>query len=574
MNKSIATSTALGAMLTATVLAGDLPTPSAGDQNQKQPAKHKPAFRLLFSNDSTNIISNPKPPYTTRDALRPARINGSVDETTGVDVHMLQPGLGWVPWWKSEVGPADQHYEWFGENTALPVGKIGEYMLEGGDMAQVFVDRCRKRGISPFISLRLNDYHGNETIDILQELVQGNGRDKRYRFITTLAAAQSRFLLEHPHFRIAPDPEEYQKLTGDQRLGYIYQPTQRYKLRVARVLNWAIPEVRDHKFAFIEEICEKYDIDGFELDFMRHFRFFRLDETTSQQRVAIMTEFISKVRRLLDRTAKPGQRRWLCVRVPQLLAGHDPLGIDLVKWVAAGVDMVNLSCHFVSNMQTDLPEICRMLPDTPVYLELTFTSMRENEPSVYRKMTDEQFYTAAHLAYSRGGSGVSLFNFVYYRSLAAKPTEPPFHILKHLKDPDWLARQPQHYFLSKSHISTGLHSQFTQDRAVTPAGPSHFIMDMAPPTGGWKTEGRLRLQTATAMDGTELTLRFNGTKLAPTDDISEPYPNPYPDGLGTAETLRAWIVPVDLLRDGVNQIEVEMTEGHEMRLVFVDLAVK
>ena len=36
------------------------------------------------------------------------------------------------------------------------------------------------------------------------------------------------------------------------------------------VSNWAFPEVREHKLAFIREICEKYDIAGLELDFMYH----------------------------------------------------------------------------------------------------------------------------------------------------------------------------------------------------------------------------------------------------------------------------------------------------------------
>ena len=41
----------------------------------------------------------------------------SVDETanTGVDVHMLQPGLGWVPTWPSRHRPMKDHYIWFND---------------------------------------------------------------------------------------------------------------------------------------------------------------------------------------------------------------------------------------------------------------------------------------------------------------------------------------------------------------------------------------------------------------------------------------------------------------------------
>ena len=74
--------------------------------------------------------------------------------------------------------------------------------------------------------------------------------------------------------------------------------------------------------------------------------------------------------------------------------------------------------------------------------------------------------------------------------------------------------------------------------------------------------------------GRQLIVRFNGEMLEATSDVSEPYPNPYPDGLGTAETLRAWNVPAGLLTDSANAIEIEMTQGSPLVLSFVDLAVK
>ena len=139
-------------------------------------------------------------------------------------------------------------------------------------------------------------------------------------------------------------------------------------------MNWAEPEVRDYKFGFIRELCENYDIEGFELDFMRHFSFFRLDETTGEERCRIMTGFVRRVRELLDRTAKPGRRRRLCVRVPAFLVAHDRLGVDLRQWVAAGVDMANLSYSFFTEQQGDFAEIRRMIPDAAVYVEMCHTT--------------------------------------------------------------------------------------------------------------------------------------------------------------------------------------------------------
>ena len=48
--------------------------------------------------------------------------------------------------------------------------------------------------------------------------------------------------------------------------------------------DWSIPEARAHKLAFIREICDHYDLAGFELDFMR-FPFFFREQVPAAERV-------------------------------------------------------------------------------------------------------------------------------------------------------------------------------------------------------------------------------------------------------------------------------------------------
>jgi hypothetical protein len=299
-----------------------------------------------------------------------------------------------------------------------------------------------------------------------------------------------------------------------------------------------------------------------------------------------MVAFIREVRAALDKAAGRGPRRWLCVRVPLRFSGHVPLGVDLPRWVAAGVDMVNLSCHFTTEQQSDLPRIRQLIPNTPVYLEMTFVSARypKEDPGgtsthrenvdVYRKMTDEQYFTTAHLVYARGGGGVSLFNFVYYRSLADKRTEPPFHVLPRLGDPAWLARQPQHYFMSDGSNPPSQPSAFHRNKELSREKASVLPFDLAPPQGGWKADGRLRIQSVAAFADRDVSVRGNGKALKPTADISEPYASPYTDGIGTSETQRAWVVPRDLLRDGVNTFEITLSRGEPITLVYADVAIR
>ena len=579
-----------------TVLGFGLAVAMAGLTQAASPAP----FRVLYSNDTTNIQSCPSPGYRGKDPFSLDRLRVSVNEAAGVDAHMLQPGNGWVPWWKSRIYPADAHYRWFQESTGLPPGSIGDLMRNGGDLVGPFIEHCRSRSVAPFVSIRMNDYHGIEMLELLQKLLDCRSRSEQGPAIDHHGAAWlSRVQLAHPEYRLRPDPDDYVKLSDVEKVKYATQMRRRINLRMARVWNWAIPEVPAYKLSLIRELCETYDFAGLELDFMRWSAFFRPEETNQRQRVAIMVDFIKGVREALDRTARPGEKRWLCVRVPLRLSGHSPLGIDLPQWVQAGVDMVNLSCHYTTEQQSDLPRIHQLIPNTPLYLELTFVNERSPKPGpdslsargensdVFRKMTAEQFYTTAHLVYARGGAGVSLFNFVYYRSLTSKKAEPPFEVLPHLRDPEWLARQPQHYFLSKSTNPPSKPSPFEHNRMVSSKKESLFTIDAAPPTGGWTSDARLRLQSRTALGTQQFTVRFNDHEIVPIPDVSEPYPTPYVDGLGNSQTLRAWTVPKELMRDGPNEIRVRLADGESpagqaqpaasgkpVEMVFVDLSIR
>jgi hypothetical protein len=506
----------------------------------------KPPFRVLYSNDTTNTISCGSPWHKRGDPFGPELIEASVDEVAGrgVDVQMLQPGLGWIPWWKSKLYPAEEHYHWFKEQTGLGPDVFGKYMLAGGDMVQVFLDRCRKRNQVPFISLRMNDGHHLESVGL-------KNRN---------AIWASRFYVEHPEYRIGTDPQKWDQ----------------------HVLNWAIPEVRAHKLAFVRELCENYDFAGFEMDFMRFYSLFPPQGTTSIQRAGIITDFVRAVRGVLDQTARGGRRRWLCARVPCYLAALDPLGLDLPAMAAAGLDMVNVSASYFTVQQTDLAAIRRMVPSAAVYLELCHSIWNGTRPAgtqydsyPFRRATPEQMYTAAHLAYARGADGVSLFNFVYYREHGGPGRgpfcEPPFASLAQLGDRAWLARQPQHYILSPGWGNPFVKSPLPKK---IPAGKKEtFTLDLAPPEGGWKRGGRLRIQCEDALGESHVAAVLNGQALTATDNTTEPYANPYPSMLGRPEEMRAWTVPAGVLRDGPNRLEISLQAGKPIRLMFLDLGL-
>jgi hypothetical protein len=384
----------------------------------------------------------------------------------------------------------------------------------------------------PFISYRLNDKHLFEYLnDTPPPPHAGN--------------SICQFYVDNPDYRIGTN------------INNIYQ----------RVHNWAIPEAREYKFQFIQEICENYDIPGLELDFMRHCSFFRLDETTSSERRQIMTNFVTRVRDLLDRTTPEGEYRWLCVRVPCYIEAYDALGIDLNEMVNAGVDMVNLSPYYFTDQQGDIAEIVSIIPDTPVYLEMTHTPLKVDASL---KTTLEQYYTTANLAYSQGAGGISTFNFQYYRESpgdVAPYHEPPFNMFEHIGDPNWVANQDHHYFLGAVWNHPPLATR-PLPKTFSEGQTDSFTIKMSPEQ---YRDGKLRIRAEESLGSSTWSAKFNGNNLSETTDVSEIYYNPYPDAQGGPEDYRAWLVPKEYYQSGDNTIELTLNSGTSAKIIWIDL---
>jgi hypothetical protein len=311
---------------------------------------------------------------------------------------------------------------------------------------------------------------------------------------------------------------------------------------------------------------------------MRHPSYFQLDKTTVEERRRVMTQFVAEVRAALDTAAPPGRRRYLGVRVPGYLAEHDRLGLHLPALVEAGVEMVTLSAFYYTVFNMDLALIRALVPDAALYVEVTHCTVQGKritgvgyDDFTFRRTTPQQFYTAAHQGYARGCDGVSAFNFVYYREHGTEGrgpfNEPPFEVFRHLGDPAWLARQPQHYLYARGWRVSSLPRRLKAGETAT------LTLDLAAPAGAWPRGGRLRLQSDQPFGGRRWRVCLNGVELPPTPETSEPYPNPYPPLLGTPETLRAFVVPPSVPKEGRNALEVTLLQGEGIEISVVDLAL-
>ena len=513
----------------------------------------KAPFRVLYSNDC-GCASHESPYHRPGEPFTPDKLRASIEEAAGADVHLLQPGSCEVAHWRSREEPIREHYRWFEERYGVCVAGHAAYVVAGGDVFDVLIDHCRRVGQAPFASLRLNDAHGKEYVNCRKGEVPA----------PVIAQNISRFYVEHPEYRLGPDVRKWYD----------------------HVYNWAEPEVRRRKLAFVAELCA-YDVDGLELDFMRHLPYFRVRETTSAERAAIMTEFVRAAREALDASARAGRRRWLCVRVPCFTSLLDPNGLALRAFAAAGVDMFNVSTTYYTEQDTDLAAIRAMLPEASVYGEMCHSSHKHklclpdvDGPTLNRLVTAEQYCTTAHLAYRRAGvDGVSFYNFQYYRDRQRAPSgemvryEPPFEVLQHIGDAAWVARQPQHWFLAPGSWTNG-YGEHQVPRRLAAGETVAFRLDMAPPEGGWTGPARLRVQTRAPLGSGLLRARLGGVELPGVDDVLEPYGSPYHVLVGDGETLRAWAVPLGLLKDGTNDFAIGLTGGEAAEVVFVDVAAR
>jgi len=66
-------------------------------------------FRTIYSNDTTHILSCKMPWRNQKDPFTDADLVHSITEAAGVDAHFLQPGLGWIPWWKPKIYSPQEH---------------------------------------------------------------------------------------------------------------------------------------------------------------------------------------------------------------------------------------------------------------------------------------------------------------------------------------------------------------------------------------------------------------------------------------------------------------------------------
>ena len=95
--------------------------------------------------------------------------------------------------------------------------------------------------------------------------------------------------------------------------------------------------VRERKLEIIQEICERYEVDGFELDYVRHPVLFSRrmrGEPCEAEEIAIITSMLRQIRDLTDAAGeRRGRPMLIAVRLPDTFATCLDNGMDVQTWL-------------------------------------------------------------------------------------------------------------------------------------------------------------------------------------------------------------------------------------------------
>jgi len=301
------------------------------------------------------------------------------------------------------------------------IGKVRPFLLklirEGNDPPKIIPPAVKKLGIDIFFSFRINDAHDSFGSQ----------------------AGLPTYKVEHPEWLIGKSSYHH------------------------RNLNFAVPEVRDIKFAVIEEIFRKYDFDGLEIDFMRHPPHFI--PGTEPENAHILTRFLRRVRKHLDQRGKErGRPIMLAVRVDDSLKACHLDGFDVATWIKE--EIIDIIIMGSGAIDIEVEEFKKLAKGTNVQVYPCLYGY----PSKYRPTSPEMHRAWAANYWHQGADGIYTFNwnthsYVHRPEQTRKAYQPG--LLREVDNPELLR--------GKNKIFTAdRHPLLTRRTAASPRHHRHY----------------------------------------------------------------------------------------------------
>ena len=263
----------------------------------------------------------------------------------------------------------------------------------GIDPYEIWLDQCRKRKISGWLSIRMNDcHHANPIAAAWVDNRFYTRRDWR-----NFPEITPENMWDDEQYKIR-DHVEY------------YMP-----LMPAICWNYAHSEVNKLMEALLFEHAERYDADAFELDFMR--TPYCLRPGHQLEDAHFITELLLKFRKKLDEMEKiRGHHIAIAARVPLLPESAFTWGLDVKTWANLGIIDAIVPASFCRSFQygETMQRWRRIVPDT-VEIIPCLDSWIPSSPTTVNSLVTPEFVRGwcSNMA-SAGADSAYFFNFIYW----------------------------------------------------------------------------------------------------------------------------------------------------------------
>ena len=360
-------------------------------------------------------------------------------------------------------------------------GNIRHLLQSGQDQIRLVERRAHELGMDFWVSMRMNDEH----------------EDDVRRFGSKLSA----FKRSNRRLLIG---EDFPRGIGAYCDRYDYTWT----------WNYAMPEVRRHQLAVIQEVLANYEVDGIELDFCRGPWYFRLGEELAG--LPLMNAFLRSVREAVNAASiARGRNVALAVRVRSTLEANRAVGLDVATWIGEGL---------VDHVTPMDPGNLDMGPDLGAFMSLaktagvTVAGGIEPQTTGYGR-SDAQQIAAAQSFWDRGVDSIYLFNYDCHR--IAGRTEAygraELELLQILPRPEILALRDKHYFVTRdyrTHRPDGAWRLPLPRDLALPGDSDEFSIHVGDDIEGQSPSTNLLVSFNAQPAPAELDLRLNGEALS------------------------------------------------------------
>jgi hypothetical protein len=296
-------------------------------------------------------------------------------------------------------------------------------------------------------------------------------------------------------------------------------------------LNYAIPEVQDHRLQILRELVTNYDVDGLELDWMRWCRHF--PDGKQKENMHILTAFVRRVRDMLDETATKKGRDHLILghRVPMTLHESLNIGCDVGSWAKNGcADFLAPMDFLLNDLNLKTDEFVKAVEGTGClvypgfgttkysfgYKKATYDN-REDQDLCLKMRSLSQFRATSANWYAWGADGGSSFNMYFW-----KPEENEFYrsAIAIMSDPEKAYDGPRHYVYlptwKDGRNPTGnVNAQILYFNKDTEGHRQVFKFRMADGRNGEKLRGTLQFRIYDAGADDKFNADLNGIEIAP-----------------------------------------------------------